>query len=277
MIDAQLSAVAARLRLGDTTVGSLAPLRDAFGSDQASLVTIVGLAADMGGDASLMLERLARVIEKREDSSAAGRSASAGAVLSARMVAGLPLAFLPLTPAARAPLFDGIGLAILGAGIAMVVVGMWWINRVVPRPSTVDDPAAAVAELTAALLAGGASLSSCLRRIAEAQGSEATGELQAAARRVALGANWPCALSFGSDDGFRDLGGTMQRAAHMGLPVGDALVAFAQSRRARIQHEFEAATKRAPVAMVVPLVLCVLPSFGLLALAPFLRGLIAAA
>ena len=274
---AELTAVAARLRLGDTTVGSLTPLREPFGTDHPSLVTVVGLASDLGGDASLMLERLARVIEKRDDSSAAGRSASAGAVLSARMVAGLPLAFLPLTPAARAPLFDGIGIAILAAGMTLAAVGMWWINRVVPRPPMADDPAASVAELTSALLAGGASLSSCLRRVAEAHWPVGTDELRAAARRVALGAAWSRALAFSSDDGFRDLGATTERAGHMGLPIGDALVSFAERRRARVQHEFEAATRKAPVAMVVPLVLCVLPSFGLLALAPFLRGLMAAA
>jgi pilus assembly protein TadC len=51
------------------------------------------------------------------------------------------------------------------------------------------------------------------------------------------------------------------------------LVEFARRRRRRLQLEFDAATKKAPVMMVVPLVLCVLPSFCLLALAPFLRGL----
>ena len=274
-IGTELGRVAARIRLGDSTVGSLSPLRDAFGSDHGSLVTLVELASDMGGDASLMLERLARVIERRDHFSAAGRSAGAGAVLSARMVAGLPLAFLPLTPVARAPLFDAIGIVILIVGISLAGAGMLWIDRVVPRPSIADDLAAGAAEVIAALVDGGVSVSSCLERIAATDASEATTELRAAARRVALGATWARALALSSDDGLRDLGTTMERAGHMGLPIGDALVALAERRRARIHHEFEAATKRAPVAMVVPLVLCVLPSFGLLALAPFLRGLVA--
>jgi pilus assembly protein TadC len=69
----------------------------------------------------------------------------------------------------------------------------------------------------------------------------------------------------------------LERALCFGLPVEDALLSLAFRRRERIRHEFDAATKKAPVAMVVPLVLCVLPSFGLLALAPFLRGLAGAA
>lgn len=270
---ADLGKVSARLRLGDTTVRALEPLRPVFGPDHGPLTTIVDLASALGGDVSAMLDRLARVIERRDTFTAAGRSASAGAVLSARMVAGLPLAFLPLTPAVRAPLFDPIGILLLVAGIALAGGGMWWIHRVVPRPSSADDPAASAAEITATLLDGGLSLSSCLHRVAAADAVEGSGELGRASRMVSLGASWPRALSLISEEGFRELGTTIERAGHMGLPVGDVLVALASRRRERIQHDFEAATKKAPVAMVVPLVLCVLPSFGLLALAPFLRGL----
>ena len=36
---------------------------------------------------------------------------------------------------------------------------------------------------------------------------------------------------------------------------------------------FEAEMRKAPVRMVLPLTLCILPSFGFLPLAPFLRGI----
>jgi hypothetical protein len=48
---------------------------------------------------------------------------------------------------------------------------------------------------------------------------------------------------------------------------------FAARRRAARSRDFDAAMRRAPVLMVVPLVICVLPSFLLLGVAPFLRGL----
>ena len=276
-IEPELGKVSDRLQLGDCRVRALEPLRSVFGTDHAALATIVDLAGSVGGDTAAMLDRLARVIEARDSFVTAGRSASAGAVLSARMVAGLPLAFLPLTPAARAPLLDPIGILLLVTGIALAGAGMWWIHRVVPRPSGTDDPGAAIAEMTAALLDGGLSLPSSLQRVSSMSSIDGSGELTRCARRVALGASWSRALSLSCDEGFRELGTTLERALRMGLPVENALVSLASRRRERISHEFEATTRKAPVKMVVPLVLFVLPSFGVLALAPFLRGLAGAA
>lgn len=272
-VESELDKISDRLQLGDGTVRALEELKPVFAADHPALTTIVELASLVGGDTAAMLDRLARVIEVRDSFVAAGRSASAGAVLSARMVAGLPLAFLPLTPAARAPLLDPIGILLLVTGISLAGLGMWWIHRVVPRPSGADDPGASVAEMTAALLEGGLSLRSSLDRVAKMETSASSRELARCARQVALGASWSRALSLSCEEGFRDVGTTIERAFRMGLPVESALLSLAARRRDRIRHEFEAATRKAPVVMVVPLVLCVLPSFGLLALAPFLRGL----
>jgi tight adherence protein C len=186
------------------------------------------------------------------------------------MVAGLPLAFLPLTPMARAPLFDGPGLLLLMSGLALALGGMWWIRRSVPSAPR-EDPAAQLAELTAALVRGGVGLYVALDHVAGATTDRTV--LDRERRLVRLGSSWTGALERSQDPGLVALAATIERTERTGSPIADALVGFARHRRRRLQLEFEAAIKRAPVVMVVPLVLCVLPSFCLLALGPFLRGL----
>jgi pilus assembly protein TadC len=98
------------------------------------------------------------------------------------------------------------------------------------------------------------------------------GEGLARARRLAaLGASWPEALRR-ADDGFGDLAAVIERATSSGSPVAAPLRSLAASRRLQAERSFEARLRRAPVVMVMPLTLCVLPSFAVLGLAPFLRG-----
>jgi pilus assembly protein TadC len=103
--------------------------------------------------------------------------------------------------------------------------------------------------------------------------TSASGAFDRERRLVRLGSSWTGALERSEDTGLAALAATIERAERTGTPIAAALVGFAKRRRQRLHLEFEAATKKAPVVMVVPLVLCVLPSFCLLALAPFLRGL----
>jgi hypothetical protein len=65
---------------------------------------------------------------------------------------------------------------------------------------------------------------------------------------------------------------TLDRAARKGLPTADGLEAFAAQRDAAIARQLDRMIRRAPVLMAIPLVACVLPSFLLLGVVPFLRG-----
>jgi tight adherence protein C len=97
--------------------------------------------------------------------------------------------------------------------------------------------------------------------------------MSAAARRVRLGAGWVDALARAEEPSLRGLGASLGHAEELGLPVADALERFAHRGRAEAARRFEESIRKAPVKMMMPLTLCVLPSFILLGVAPFLRSL----
>jgi tight adherence protein B len=194
-----------------------------------------------------------------------GRAAGAAARLSARLVVGLPLAFLPLAPTQR--MFDLAGLVTIAVGAALAGGGMLWIARLVP-PLPPSDRTADVAELLAATLRGGPSLTEALDAIADL-----SPDVLARPRRLRrLGLRWSEALHRSGGE-VAELGAAIVVAEREGLPLVDALRVFAMRRRADATRAHRLALRRAPVLMVVPLALCVMPSFLLLAVVPLIRGI----
>lgn len=212
------------------------------------------------------LDDLARRLDEDAAATSSARAAGAGAVLSGRMVAGLPLLFVPLVPMSRGALLDPAGVAILMTGVALACAGLRWIGRLVPAPPSTDR----VTELcrsTAALLDAGMSLPRALE--AAAAGLDLVGK---ADRLVRLGWPWHEALAR-VDPGFEPVCRALDQARAHGLPVAATLRSLERRRRAEAVREFDRRLKRAPVLMVVPLTCCVLPAYGLLGLAPFLRSM----
>jgi tight adherence protein B len=264
---------ARRVRLGDSIEGALAALEDDLGFDARALQSIVGVGLTLGGDVPRMLDSLARTIEERLEGEKAAAASTAGAKLSGRIVAGLPLLCIPLLPASRAPLFDAAGIALLLAGCALAWSGLRWMAKLVPAPSSFDDGAAAAAEVVSSALRGGASLRAGLDAVARHPPPGLEAGLRRAAQVVRLGVAWAEALARSRHTCLVDLGRALRLAESKGVPAAAALSAFALARRAERARRLDAAIKRAPVLMVVPLVVCVLPAFMLLGLAPFIRGL----
>jgi tight adherence protein C len=76
-----------------------------------------------------------------------------------------------------------------------------------------------------------------------------------------------------------DLGPDAAPVAHVlvdgaatGAPLGPPLAAVAATARDRRRREAEAAARRLPVQLLFPLVCCILPAFGLLAVVPLLAA-----
>ena len=57
-----------------------------------------------------------------------------------------------------------------------------------------------------------------------------------------------------------------------GAPLGPALERIAADVRRRRQRRAEEAARKVPVALLFPLVLCILPAFALLTVAPLIAG-----
>lgn len=97
-------------------------------------------------------------------------------------------------------------------------------------------------------------------------------ELEVARRQVALGAPWRSSLRQVSErtglPELRRLSVTLERSERLGSPVASQLRRLARDVRDERRLRSEERARRAPVAMLFPLVLCILPAFVLAAVVP---------
>ena len=268
-----IAQVARRLSLGDGVEPALRVLHPPWDAGASSaLRTVVAVHLHVGGDVARMIDAVADGLARRAASLDASRAAAAGMRLSARMVAALPLVFMPLSGLARAPLDDLIGMTLLAAGVLLSAIGLWWMDRLAPAPPG-RDGIAWVADILGGALRGGSGLHRSLEVIVGRAPEEIAPDLERAGRIVMLGAAWGEGLRRSGNDGLVALAVALDRGRALGVPIADSLETFARGRDQGATNAFDAEMKRAPVRMVLPLTLCILPAFGLLAIAPFLRGL----
>lgn len=267
-----LAGVARRISLGASLEEAISSASRLLGSDLDIVVAIVSIHRKTGASLVEMLSQTIDSIRARYEAEGAAGAGSAGARMSARLVAGLPLAFVPLMPASKASLLDRPGSAFLILGVGLCLVGLKWISSLIPKPPS-DDEGGSLAEWLACVLRAGGDLRTGMMAAVEAAPKALRPELEAVRRRVALGASWSRALELSDNEALRALGKRLHRSYRLGIPASDALAEFARQRRLKLKHRFDGALKRAPVAMVLPLTLCVLPAYALLGLAPFVRGI----
>jgi tight adherence protein C len=97
-------------------------------------------------------------------------------------------------------------------------------------------------------------------------------ELEEARRQVALGAQWRSSLRDVAErtclPELRRLSITLERSERLGSPVANQLRRLARDVRSERRLLDEERARRAPVAMLFPLVLCILPAFVLAAVVP---------
>jgi tight adherence protein C len=99
--------------------------------------------------------------------------------------------------------------------------------------------------------------------------------LLAAAGRVSSGGRLGDALAgltAALGEAARPLATALAASARYGTPLLPALERIAIDARSERRRRAEEAARRLPVTLLFPLVLCVLPAFGLLTLAPALAG-----
>ena len=181
-------------------------------------------------------------------------------------------------------------VAVLAAspGVALALPIVLFASRAVPRLSRVRQLAARRARLEAQVpelvdlmvvaTEAGAGLAAAISRASALVGDPLGEELRAAVGVVALGTPWRVALERLAEGApapsLRRLVAAVTRSQRLGTPVAGALRSLAADLRAERRARAEEAARRAPVKMLFPLVLLILPAFLLLTVGPVLLATI---
>lgn len=133
-----------------------------------------------------------------------------------------------------------------------------------------------VADLLAVSLHAGLNVRLALRRTAAHAPASLAAHLDLLNREIDLGATLDEALgAFAARTGLPDAGmlaSILTGAAHLGSPAGDALERWADDLWTRRRHAVEAAARTAPVRILFPLVLLILPGLLLTTVVPLLAS-----
>lgn len=149
-------------------------------------------------------------------------------------------------------------------------------SRVRARREEVADELPEVAELVALCLEAGLSLPLALSRAAAPTPGVLGHELRQALREIELGvprrqalAGW--AARCGGEEA-EAMVAALTAAERFGTQAAASLESFARDLRLRRRRRAEEQARRAPVKLLFPLILLILPAFILLTIVPFLLG-----
>lgn len=218
--------VADRIRLGASPKRAASDARGDLAPFAAEISAVLALHDETGCDAAALLSGLAAEIDARAAMAQSAGASAAGSKLSGRLIAALPLGFVPLVAGSAGWRFDRRGSLLIVAGVAMLLAGLSWIARLVPRPRR-TPLVVEVAERAAVALEAGMPLPLALESCANGA------PLDDARRRVALGASWADALGASDDPSLRALAASLRRIEDLGVPGADALRTFAAAGRER--------------------------------------------
>lgn len=270
-LHAPLLDLARTVRLGADPCVQVAALAPHLGAAATGVAGALDIHRSTGASLASLLEGLADATEQGRALSDAAAAATSTARASQRLLVGLGLVFLVLMPLSGGS-SGPVEIASVAAGALLAVLGCTWVRRLMPRPP-IADPAGELAELVATMMRAGASPGVSLD-VASRTGPPRVRQSLASARRfVQLGVPWSLALMRDEDPGIRSVGAVLARQRAFGSAIAEDLVHLARVRSAEQTRAFEAASRKAAVAMLVPLAVCLLPAFALVALVPLFGGL----
>lgn len=250
-------------RIARGVVGALASrtscaqaVREVATTDDLRAVAAAWLVAERAG--SPLGQSLRAIAETVRDVAEADREAEvalSGPRATARLVSWLPAVGALLSLALGADIVGAVtstaGAVAVALGLALMLAGRWWMRALLRRNRARRAIPGLAEELVAVSLAGGSSAASALE----------------AAHRAAGESGLP-ALDDGSVRGILDL------AASAGAPAAELLTASARQQRRAARAEARQSAATLGVQLMVPLGVCVLPSFLLLAVAPLVLSLL---
>ncbi|GIT80939.1 hypothetical protein LLS1_26080 [Leifsonia sp. LS1] len=226
------------------------------GGPLATLAAAWAVAVAAGAPLSPALRGAADALRDRAEVARDVEVALSGPRATARLVSWLPLAGAASAMLLGVDIVGALGSGPVGgmlltAGAALGIAGRRWTASLVRRAAPSGDVPGTTEELTAIALSSGLSVERSRRLVAET------------CDRLDLPG--------GSDAAIDDI---LELAARAGAPAAELLSSSAVQRRRTARAAGRTAAARLGVQLLMPLAVCVLPSFLLLGVAPVMLALI---
>ena len=240
-------------------------------SNDAQCLSLIESAMVHGNFVPSALEHASSVLRDRSACSAELAVAASQAQLSARLLSMLPFVLLSgailVSSQFRSSLWSPIVLCPLFFGAALNRIGWRWITSLITRAvrDQPDDIGQLTEHLCVSLRTGLSMTLACERwRTVSPLGSSVADLLSAGAPlEEAL-----LPLATIQPISGKNLGHTIVEAERDGLPILDTVMRLATDHRNERRRQIDTRIRQLPTRLSVPLVLCVLPSFLLLSVAP---------
>lgn len=250
----QLVLIAERVAEGHENALALACC---VGPEWRVLAAAWSLAQQSGAPVALMLERIADALISLDRLRERRSVLLAGPRATIRLVGALPIVALLMGALLG---FDPLGVLLSAAGAVLAAVGglllllgVRWANFLTARLAAAEWVAGVECELCWVALSGGASQQVALRRVAD--------EVDR------FGVDWVRLSVLRSDGSVAEV---LQLATAHGTPAGPMLLSEASAARMRALSELERQAERLAVRVLLPIGVCILPSFIVLGVLPVL-------
>ena len=240
-------------------------------SNEAQCLSLLESAMVHGNFVPSALDHASSVLRDRAACSAELAVAASQSQLSARLLSTLPFVLLLgamlINSQFRSSLLSPIVLCPLFLGLILNRIGWRWITSLISRAVRYEpDIIGQLTEHLCVSLRTGLSMTqSCERWRTLSPTGKSVADL------ISAGAPLEEALlplATADPISGKHLGHTIVEAERDGLPVLDTVMRLATDHRAQLRRQTETRIQQLPTRLTIPLVLCVLPSFLLLSVAP---------
>ena len=240
-------------------------------SNDAQCLSLLESAMVHGNFVPSALDHASSVLRDRAACSAELAVAASQAQLSARLLSMLPFVLLVgailVSSQFRSSLWSPIVLCPLFLGFVLNRIGWRWISTLISRAIRYEpDVIGQLTEhLCVSLLTGLSMTQSCERwRTVSPTGNSVADLISGGAPlEEAL-----LPLATADPISGKNLGHTIVEAERDGLPILDTVMRLATDHRTQRRRQTDMRIQQLPTHLTIPLVLCVLPSFLLLSVAP---------
>ena len=240
-------------------------------SNDAQCLSLLESAMVHGNCVPSALDHASSVLRDRAACSAELAVAASQAQLSARLLSMLPFVLLGgailVSSQFRSSLWSLIVLCPLFLGFILNRVGWRWISSLISRAvhDEPDDIGQLTEHLCVSLRTGLSMTHACERWRTVSPTGNAVADLISAGAPLEE-ALLPLATTHPISG--KNLGHTIVEAERDGLPILDTVMRLATDHRIERRRQIDTRIRQLPTRLSIPLVLCVLPSFLLLSVAP---------